>query len=111
MNRPPRRQRLRVIDDFPREAIADDAELRDIAARSLSPAKQAPRELPGLSLLLTADETAALLRTTRKAVYAMAERGSLPGVVRIGRRLLVRRDVLLESLSERRAASPGGSRR
>jgi excisionase family DNA binding protein len=77
----------------------------------LSAAKQAPRELPGPSPLLTADETAALLRTSRKAIYAMAERGCLPGVVRIGRRLLVRREVLLESLSERRAASPGGSRR
>jgi excisionase family DNA binding protein len=75
-----------------------------------SRAKQAPRDLPGPSLL-TADETAVLLRTTRKAIYAMAERGCLPGVVRVGRRLLVRRDVLLESLSERRAASPGGSRR
>ena len=63
------------------------------------------------AMFLTADETAALLRTTRKAVYAMAERGRLPGVVRIGRRLLVRRDVLLQSLCERRAASPGGNRR
>jgi hypothetical protein len=33
MNRPARRQRVRIID-FPREAIADDAELPDIAARS-----------------------------------------------------------------------------
>jgi excisionase family DNA binding protein len=63
------------------------------------------------ALLLTADETAALLRTSRKAVYAMAERGLLPGVTRIGRRLLVRRDDLLSWLDERRAASPGGSRR
>jgi excisionase family DNA binding protein len=63
------------------------------------------------SVFLTADEAATLLRTTRKAIYAMAERGRLPGVVRIGRRLLVRRDVLLESLSERRTASPGGPRR
>jgi excisionase family DNA binding protein len=78
---------------------------------ALSLARQSRCELPGPSLLLTADETAALLRTTRKAIYAMAERGCLPGVVRVGRRLLVRRDVLLESLSERRAASPGGSRR
>jgi len=63
------------------------------------------------ALLLTADETAALLRTSRKAVYAMAERGQLPGVTRIGRRLLVRRDDLLSWLDERRAASPGGIRR
>jgi excisionase family DNA binding protein len=95
----------------PTSALLPSARFSAGRTEPLSPAKQAPRELPGLSLLLTADETAALLRTTRKAIYAMAERGCLPGVVRIGRRLLVRRDVLLESLSERRAASPGGSRR
>jgi excisionase family DNA binding protein len=61
--------------------------------------------------LLTASEVAAVLRTSRKAVYAMAERAQLPGVTRIGRRLLVRRDDLLSWLDERRAASPGGTRR
>lgn len=40
--------------------------------------------------LLTVDEAAELLRTTRKAVYAAAERGQLPGVVKLGRRLLFR---------------------
>jgi excisionase family DNA binding protein len=53
--------------------------------------------------LLTADETAAYLRTTRKAVYALAERGQLPGVVRVGRRLLVRRRAL-EALSDERGS-------
>jgi excisionase family DNA binding protein len=67
-----------------------------------------PDELP---FLLTADEAAVLLRTTRKAIYARAERGLLPGVLRDGRRLLVRRDDLLSWLDERRAASPGGKRR
>ncbi len=61
--------------------------------------------------LLTASEVAAVLRTSRKAVYAMAERAQLPGITRIGRRLLVRRDDLLSWLDERRAASPGGLRR
>ena len=61
--------------------------------------------------LLTASEVAVVLRTSRKAVYAMAERAQLPGVTRIGRRLLVRRDDLLSWLDERRAASPGGTRR
>jgi excisionase family DNA binding protein len=61
--------------------------------------------------LLTASEVAVVLRTSRKAVYAMAERAQLPGVTRIGRRLLVRRDELLSWLDERRAASPGGTRR
>jgi excisionase family DNA binding protein len=60
---------------------------------------------------LTPEEAAALLRTSRKAIYAMAERHQLPGATRIGRRLLVRRDDLLSWLDERRAASPGGTRR
>lgn len=42
--------------------------------------------------LLTVDEVAALLRTTKKAVYLQAERGNLPGAVKLGRRLLFRRD-------------------
>ena len=65
----------------------------------------------GLPLLLTADETADLLRTTRKAVYAMAERGQLPGVTRIGRRLLVRREALLDWLNQKRAPSMQETRR
>ncbi len=42
------------------------------------------RTTMGQPVLLTAAETADLLRTSRKAVYAMAERGQLPGVTRIG---------------------------
>jgi excisionase family DNA binding protein len=61
--------------------------------------------------LLTAEEAAAWLRTTRKAIYAMAERAQLPGVTRIGRRLLIRRDVLLSWLDQRGAAPSGGHRR
>jgi excisionase family DNA binding protein len=69
------------------------------------------RSLDALPVLVTMGEVAALLRTSRKAVYAMAERGQLAGLTRIGRRLLVRRDDLVLWLDERRAASPGGSRR
>lgn len=42
--------------------------------------------------LYTVEEVADLLRTTKKAVYLQAERGLLPGVVKLGRRLLFRRD-------------------
>lgn len=42
--------------------------------------------------LLTVEEVAALLRTTKKAVYLQAERNQLPGIVKLGRRLLFRRD-------------------
>lgn len=72
---------------------------------------RAPTSRNLLPLLLTADEVAALLRTTRKAVYAMAERAALPGAVRLGRRLLVHRDDLLRWLDEKRAPSPGRTRR
>ena len=59
------------------------------------------RELPAL---LTADEAAALLRTTRKAIYVMAARRLLPGVTHVGRRVLVRRDDLLNWLDQNRRA-------
>ena len=62
-----------------------------------------PAELP---FLLRVEDVADVLRTSRKAIYAMAERGTLPGVLRIGRRLLVRRDDLLLWLEERRTVSP-----
>jgi excisionase family DNA binding protein len=52
-----------------------------------------------------------LLRTTRKAVYALIERGQLPGVTRLGRRVLILRSELLEWLCEKRTASPGRNRR
>jgi len=61
----------------------------------------------GLPRFLTADEVATLLlRTTRRAVYVMAERGRLPGVTRIGRRILFRTDVLLDWLRQKSAPSP-----
>jgi excisionase family DNA binding protein len=55
--------------------------------------------------LLLVSEVAALLRTSPKAVYAMVERGLLPGVVRIGRRVLIQRDDLLHWLSQKSAPS------
>ena len=59
-----------------------------------------------LPLLLTVDDTAELLRTTRKAIYAMVERSQLPGVTRIGRRLLFRRAAVLDWLDHKSAPSP-----
>src|SRR5687767_6433448 len=64
-------------------------------------------DLAGLPALLTADEVAAVLRTTRGAVYARAERRQLPGLIRDGRRLLFERAAPICWLEERRVASPG----
>ena len=64
-----------------------------------------------LPYLLTADDMAELLRTSRKAIYSMAHRGELPGVTRIGRRMLLRRDDVLAWLDQSRAPSPKESRR
>lgn len=59
--------------------------------------------LPGLANIA---EVAAWLRTSRKAIYAMVERGQLPGVIRVSRRILFDRAALVQWLDERRAVSP-----
>jgi excisionase family DNA binding protein len=61
--------------------------------------------------LLTPNEVADLLRTSRKAIYAMVERFQLPGVIRVGRRLLFREDVLLHWLGQKSTPSPERSSR
>jgi len=59
----------------------------------------------GLPIYLTAQEAADVLRTSRKAVYVMIERRQLPGVSRIGRRLLIRTESLLSWLDQQGAPS------
>ena len=63
-------------------------------------------EEPRVPLFLNVDEAAELLRTTRRAIYAMIERRQLPGVVRLRRRVLFRSDVLLDWLNQKCAPSP-----
>ena len=67
-----------------------------------------PAARPGeaFPMLLTVDEAATLLRTTRRAIYAMIERRQLPGVIRIRRCVLFRTDDLLHWLDQKRAPSP-----
>jgi len=69
------------------------------------PAASATRDLP---LMLTADDVAALIRSTRRAVYEQARGGRIPGAVRLGRKLLFRRDRLLQWIRESSVSSLGG---
>ena len=60
----------------------------------------------GLPVFLNVDEAAELLRTSRRAIYAMIERRQLPGVIRVRRRVLLRADDLLDWLDQKRVPSP-----
>ena len=69
---------------------------------SISPTNQPP--------LMTVAEVAEWLRTTPAAVYKMAERRQLPGVRRIGRRLLFTRQTVVHRLGQNRTLSSKGDR-
>ncbi len=58
-----------------------------------------------LPMLQTVDDVAQLLRTSNRAIYAMIERRQLPGIVRIGRRVLFRTADLLDWLNQKSAPS------
>ncbi|MEZ4447899.1 MAG: helix-turn-helix domain-containing protein [Nannocystaceae bacterium] len=64
--------------------------------RSPPHAAAAPQESP----LMTADELAAWLHCSRRAVYDRVYRGQLPGVVRVGRRMYFMRESVLAFLRE-----------
>lgn len=68
-------------------------------------AKSDPAVESSLPMFLTPAEAATLLRTSRKAVYQMVERRQLPGVTRVGRRILLRSRGLLDWLDQKRAPS------
>jgi excisionase family DNA binding protein len=56
---------------------------------------------PEVPHLLTTEEVADILRTSRRVIYELIRLGRLPGVTRIGRKVLVRRDRLVEFIVER----------
>jgi excisionase family DNA binding protein len=66
----------------------------------MSDASPTGAELPDF---LTVDEAAALLRVNRKTLYESIRLGQVPGVMRVGKALRIRRAALLES-------SPGKGR-
>ena len=101
-----------------REVIQPDGDIEMtqnpfVESGTSPPDPRVARLLPGGKPppFLTVGEVATLLRTSRKAIYAMVERGQVPGVIRVGRRLLFRRDVLVDWLDQKSAPSPKESRR
>lgn len=73
--------------------------------------EQRPRHSEALPVLLTVGDVAQLLRTTNRAIYAMTERRQLPGIVRIGRRVLFRSADLLDWLNQKSAPSQRSEQR
>jgi len=55
---------------------------------------------PAVTAIMTVDEAAKFLRLNRKTLYNAIRRGELPGVRRLGRRLLVSRETVLQWLRE-----------
>jgi excisionase family DNA binding protein len=60
----------------------------------MSDASPPQAELPEF---LTVDEAAALLRVNRKTLYESIRLGQVPGAIRVGKALRIRRAALLES--------------
>jgi excisionase family DNA binding protein len=75
-----------------------------------APSTTPPDVLPAGQLFLTVRQVAQLLGMSEKAIYHRAERGQLPGMLRVGRSLRFRRADLLGSLAEGRGLSPTRSR-
>jgi len=80
-----------------RHFARSSAAATDVSLESLEPVS-----------LMTPDDVARVLRTSRAAVYKMQERGQLPGVRRIGRRLLFDRAALLDWIRQNPTSSLNG---
>lgn len=78
-------------------------------ARARSVAGRLQSDIPQPVPLMTPDDVARVLRTSRAAVYKMQERGQLPGVRRIGRRLLFDRATLLDWMGQNPTSSLNGA--
>lgn len=61
--------------------------------------------------ILTVEELAALLRLDHKTVYAMVNRGEIPGVRRFGRTLRIHRDTVLQWMANGQGQAPRPRRR
>lgn len=77
-------------------------------ARATAAAVNGQGSIPEPIPFMTPEDVARVLRTSRAAVYKMQERGQLPGVRRIGRRLLFDRATLLDWMGQNPTSSLNG---
>ncbi|WNZ62675.1 helix-turn-helix domain-containing protein [Myxococcus sp. MxC21-1] len=66
---------------------------------------------PGVPDFLTVEEAAALLRVNRKTLYESIRLGQVPGVIRIGKAVRIRRAALVECPAGKGRDSALGSQR
>jgi excisionase family DNA binding protein len=81
---------------------------RRVSIRSDVAVLKSKTTVAAVPTLLTCGEVAVALRTSRAAIYAMLERAQLPGVVRIGRRVLIREEALVDFIRQRSTPSSEG---
>lgn len=92
---------MRALESGAEHSIHTRRESRDESGHGTCP----------MPMLLTVDDAAELLRTRKRAIYALIERRQLPGIIRIGRRVLLRADDLLNWLNQKSAPSPRSEQR
>lgn len=76
-----------------------------------SAAESVADDLAHLPPFLTVEQLASLLQKSEKAIHSMVERGLVPGVIRVRRRLLFSRSALVRWLDQNRVPSLEGVRR
>jgi len=81
----------------------------EIAHERRSPAVSSPEASPLPPSLMTTEELAVLLHTSKGAVYARHARGGIPGGVRLGRTLRFDPRIIAQWLSANSASAGGRS--
>jgi excisionase family DNA binding protein len=81
------------------------------AGVDVGPAEVSRASEVDLPRILTPEELAAILRLRKRSVYEAINRGDIPGVRRIGRKIRIDRDCVLAWLSEGHGRVSRSSRR
>lgn len=83
------------LDNAPPNTVHNVIRPRGRAAKTIPPHAAPPAPPNPPPEMLTVEAVAALLGRTSKAIHNRVARGTMPGVVRVGRSVYIRRDALL----------------